>query len=191
MATKRFLVLVLVCVAAVAIGGCGSSSTSSGPQAYTQDTLDSDTVWAVNTGMVSIYNNNLAGKPTGSQNMPNKNCALGGTVSITGTTTYDSIHGITTVDLTYALSNCRFTSASGSLSVTLTMNGTMTHSGFFSSSSKDEIFSSNGANVSIVGTAERTGYIDGTINENCTYYAQSKTSSVTGSICGRDVSWTY
>lgn len=199
---KYFVVAVLVVIAALAIGGCGSSSSSSSSavKAYSQSLVDADVMWGVNKEMVSLYNNNFAGKPTGAQNKT-ASCPLGGTVQITGTTTFDNVNLITNVDLYYNMSNCQFTSAGGTLTVSLTMNGTMHHSGNFKSSGyKDENYIAETApgtatNVSIVGTSNRTGYLEASVNENCTYNSHSTlngtSGAVTGQICGRSVSWTY
>jgi len=188
--SKMKLIVSLFCAAMISTGiaGCGSSSSSSsdsGPVNFSQTTLDSDLVWAVNGGMGQIYNDNLAGHTVGNQNLT-ASCPLGGTVNITGTTGTTSNTGITTVNLTYDMTGCKITRASSSgTSVSLTLTGTMTYTGSFNSATnfKSENFQSQSLTMS--GTAHRTGYSDATVdNANCSYSGASTSSTVSGSICG-------
>ena len=198
---KMKLLISMFCsvIISLCIVGCGnkSSSSDSGPVNFSQNTLDSDLVWAVNGGMDQIYNDNLAGHVVGAQNIT-ASCPLGGTVLITGTMGTTSNTGITTVDLTYTMTGCKITKTStGGTSVSLTLTGVMTHTGSFNSSTNYKSINNQSASLTMVGTAHRSGYNDAAVNNvNCTYSGASTSSgtggSVSGSICGNTtVSWTY
>ena len=201
--SKINFILSLCCTVMISMGviGCGSSGSSSsdsGPATYSQTTLDSDVVWAVNGGMEQIYNDNLAGHIVGSQNL-SASCPLGGNVNITGTTGYTDNTGITTVSLTYDMTGCKITKTSSSgTTVSLTVTGSLVYTGSFNSSTnfKSENFQSQ--SLTMTGIAQRSNYNDATVNNaNCTYSGSTSASSgssgsVSGSVCGNPtVSWTY
>lgn len=137
-----------------------------------------------------IYNQNLAGKPTGSQNITSSG-PMGGTVTITGTNSYDSTHGITTTDLTFALTNVvqnySSTSNSGKTTCTtqVTLSGVATYKGSFSGTYTSLNHQSQNLHVvgsvtydGVVRTIDQTGQV--TIN-------RSSTSSV--NLFGNNASW--
>jgi len=186
------------------ISGCGSSGSSSpssntpaAPAEFSQSLLDSDTVWAINNGTMQIYNDNLAGHPVGTQNLT-ANCPLGGTVQITGTTQFSNNTGITTVNLTHAMTNCRVTKTSASgTTVTLTLTGSVEQTGGFNASTGFQSVNYQSQTLAMTGTAHRNGYTDAAVNNpDCAYSGSNtssdgSTSSTSGSVCGRAVvSWT-
>ncbi len=169
------------------ISGCGksSSSGSSGPTPYPQNVLDSDVVWQIGSGVGTIYNQNLAGHPVGNQNIPSASCPLGGTVAITGTTGYGSNNSITTVNLTYNMTNCRISgtgSATGS-GVMLTLTGTLTYTGSFASGYTSTNFQSTSLRMD--GVATRSAYTDGIIAQDCSVSGTNNGTAIYGLICGR------
>ena len=188
--SKMNLITSLFCAVMISTGiaGCGSSSSSSaadsGPVNFSQTTLDSDLVWAVNGGMGQIYNDNLAGRTVGSHTI-DASCPLGGTVHITGTTGTTANTGITTVNLTYDMTGCRITRTAGGTSVSLTLTGSLAHTGSFNSATNFKSENYQSQSMTMTGTAHRTGYIDATVNNaNCSYSGASTSSTVSGSICG-------
>jgi hypothetical protein len=83
-----------------------------------------------------IYNQNLAGAATGTQNI-NTYGPLGGTVIITGSDSYDNTHGITTTDLIFSMDAVKytytFTDTDSKTWVTkVTLSGATTYTGSFS-----------------------------------------------------------
>lgn len=85
---------------------------------------------------VDIFNQNLAGTPTGAHNFTTDG-PMGGSVLITGTTTYDDTHGITTTDLVFSMNTVNYTysqsDGSGKTYVTqITLTGATTFTGSFS-----------------------------------------------------------
>jgi hypothetical protein len=199
----------LLSVSSLAIGCGGSSPTTTTPvncasgthlegstcvaNTLTQTQVDPDAVFGLLNSVVAFYNQNLAGRPTGYQNIT-VNCSGGGTVRITGTTSYSSGNGITTVNLTYAMTNCQSTqiSGDGSLTVALTFNGTVTENGSWNLPSyKSAAYQSTG-NLGVVGTVNARGYAQATINESCPVgvnHTIGSANSVAGQFCGRNASW--
>jgi hypothetical protein len=82
---------------------------------------------------VDIYNQNLAGKPTGTHNI-NTNGPMGGEVNISGNTTYDNTHGITTTDLIFAMNQVQYVYSASGYTTEITLTGSTTYSGSFSNS---------------------------------------------------------
>lgn len=137
-----------------------------------------------------IYNQNLAGKPTGTQNIT-ATAPLGGNVSITGSNSYDKTHDITTTDLTFALTNVvgssTVSSEDGKTTCTtqITLTGATTYKGSFSTTYTS--VSHQSQNLHVAGTVTyagttRTIDITGVVNIN-------RTSTVTASLFGHSVSW--
>jgi hypothetical protein len=159
----------------------------------TQTQVDSDAVFGLLNSIVAFYNQNLAGHPTGNQNIT-ANCPGGGTVHITGTTSYSSSNGITTVNLTYAMTNCQSTqiSSDGSLTVTLTFNGTVTENGSWNLPNYLSAAYLSTGSVGLVGTVSARGYAQVTVGESCPVgfnHTIGSANSVAGQICGRNASW--
>ncbi len=184
------------------MAGCGSSGSSGGSSStsktISQTQIDSDTVWGTGWMITDIYNQHLAGKPSGSQNYQSVSCPLGGTVTITGTTSVSNSNGINNVDLYYTLSNCR-DSKIGSNTIALTITGTVEETGSFggfTNSGYESLSFRSTGNLSIAGTDTNPQYTTAVINEQCTYaetiYSADGTSGTTsGAICGRNVSWKW
>ena len=74
---------------------------------YSDESFYEDVAWGIITGLVDIFNQNLAGTPTGTIDMTAAG-PFGGTVHITGTTSYNQGNGIETVHLKYDMSNCQY-----------------------------------------------------------------------------------
>jgi hypothetical protein len=137
-----------------------------------------------------IYNQNLAGKPTGAQNITSTG-PMGGTVIITGSDTYDSTHGITTTNLNYALTNVvgthTSTSTSGNTTCTtqVTLTGDATYNGSFSTTYTSLNHQSLHLRVNgsvtwagVTRTIDQTGQV--TINNS---------STISVNLFGHNVSW--
>ncbi|HEY8042433.1 MAG TPA: hypothetical protein VIF15_21675 [Polyangiaceae bacterium] len=171
-------------------GACSSSHTSSpgddgggggdGGSVGTcdQTCLDSAAGFAVIDLVDALYNQSIAGKPSGVQNV-NTPCPLGGTAVITGSDSVDTTHNLTSVNLQYAMTSCQV-SANGTQ---LTVNGTIAEVGSFDTSNNTSLnYSSTGATLlgSYAGTA---------INDPaCVLHLEYNTSlkpQVTGVVCGR------
>jgi hypothetical protein len=160
------------------------------PNTLSQAVADSDTLWMLINDLANFYNQNLAGRPVGNQNVT-ANCIGGGTVTITGSDGYDSTHGITTSNLIYTMSACQTTQASSSsnLTVTLTLNGIIRENGSWNGSTyKSAAYSSTG-NLGMNGTISATGFAPATVNQSCSvgfsHTISSSSNTVSGTICGR------
>jgi len=130
-----------------------------------------------------IYNQNLAGRPTGTQNI-NVNGPMGGTVLITGTDSYDNTHGITTTDLVLSMTNVSYTYSS-EYSTTITLTGPITYTGSFSNSYTS--INHQSANLQITGSVTKDGTdrnidMTGEVSIN-------RSSSITVNIFGNIVTW--
>lgn len=196
-ALHHFLIAEILSLALLA--GCVANgedgSSSDAPITPTQAQLDVFMKYALNSTAMAIYNQNLAGKPVGNVSVT-ANCPLGGTVAITGSVSYASNVGVTTVNLTYVLSNCQnnYVSSTGidpkstSASTTLshTLNGTATYTGSWDSAN---YVSTNfqSSNLAITGTFKSTNAVTTDINQTCVIALSSTSSGLTAEICGRTI----
>lgn len=173
---------------------CACSSASSGDSSGSgaavtcdQNCQDERVSYGLDDALWLIWNQNLAGQPSGSQNLT-ASCPLGGTVQITGTTGV-ATNGINTVHLTLVLLDCQSAKSSYSLGFT----GTVSFDGSFSDNSANSIsFKSDG--VTYVGSVtygelieveatcavSLTDTFDGTLSNQGTW--------LNGQLCGRPVS---
>lgn len=166
-----FLALSLFCV--LACGGCTQSEESPGTVACDQACVDQNVSYTLINVIVDLYNQNLAGRPVGVQDLSGL-CALGGTAHITGTTGVDSGNGITTVNLSYALSGCH-AQAGGDL----VFEGTVSEVGSFDG---QDYVSENLSS----GSLAMSGTVQGTaIDETCEVHVNRNANAVSGNICGR------
>jgi len=184
--------IAIVLFAATVFKGCAEDS---GTTEYEKSTLDTDVVYGILQGIGDIYNQNLAGKSAGDQNV-DTDCPMGGKVKITGRTETGSDTGITNVDLGFEMTECKFSvtdlSDDDTLRLTLTLDGILTYKGSFNGSN---YMSTNyrSESLKISGTAERSSRAKTDVDETCSFYASvsmdGSESSATGEICGRPVSW--
>lgn len=139
-----------------------------------------EVAFALIKSYTDIYNQNLAGTPTGAINMT-VNGPLGGTVTITGTSSYDNTHGITTVNLFLSMSDIITISSYANL----TLTGGTTYAGSFSDTYTSVNHQSD--NIYINGSVTRNGVtrqidMTGEVSIN-------RTSTTTAIIFGHTVSW--
>jgi hypothetical protein len=136
-----------------------------------------------------IYNQNLAGVATGSHNI-NTNGPMGGTVVITGTTSYDNTHGITTTDLILTMTevkyNYSYTDGSGrSWSTQVTLTGATTYTGSFSDGYTSVNHQSE--NLRVIGTVNCDGVIRSIDSMGTVSINRSSTTAV--NLFGHIVTW--
>ena len=154
---------------------------------YNSELFYEDVAWGIMTGLVDIYNQNIVGTPTGPVDMV-ANGPFGGTVHITGTTSYDQANGIETVHLLYDMSNCRISSSSSStdLNVDLTLNGVISEDGTWSASSVS--LSYNSPALTMDGFSQR-GSKQREVNDMTTFKANRTSSGTSAELFGFKVSW--
>lgn len=175
-------------------GGGGSDSGSSGSKnKASQSSIDSMVMWAINSSIITIYNQNVAGTPVGSKNIQAVSCPYGGTVNITGTTSLNN--GTNSVNLSYDMTNCKINVTGSSATVILTLSGIITETGSFNSGVKSKNMVYQADDLNLDGTVDWIQYDDSPISDNVDYLSNvmqnySDTVSTTGSIDGRPVSWT-
>jgi len=144
------------------------------------DTFYKDIAFALIKSYTDIYNQNLAGTPTGAINMT-VNGPLGGTVTITGSSSYDNTHSITTVDLNLSMDEIITITSYANL----TLTGSTTYTGSFSDTYTSVNHQSD--NIHIDGSVTRNSVVRqinmaGEVSIN-------RTSTVTAIIFGHTVSW--
>lgn len=132
---------------------------------------------------IDIYNQNLAGKPTGTQYITASG-PMGGTVIITGTTSYDNTHGITTTNLVFEMTDVAYTYSTTSTS-NVTLTGAITYTGSFSDSYTSVNHQSD--NLHINGSVTHDGIVR-TINMSGEV-SINRSSTTTVNIFGYTVSW--
>lgn len=138
---------------------------------------------------VDIYNQNLAGMPTGSQNITS-NGPMGGTVVITGTDSYDNTHGITTADLLFSMTEVKYIySYPGSNNKTwraeVILTGSTTYAGSFSNSYTSVNHQAN--NLHIVGSVTYDGTVR--IIDMSGNVSLNRSSTTSANIFGHTVTW--
>jgi hypothetical protein len=180
----------------VMLGGVLMFSNSCAPDDTSDPVTVSDKIYYEQIGnalvkcYIDIYNQNLAGKPTGTQNITSTG-PMGGTVIITGSDSYDNTHGITTTDLIFTMTNIQYfftaSSASGNTTATtqITISGATTYDGSFSDTYTSVNHQSQ--NLHIVGSVTYAGTvrpvdITGEVIIN-------RSSKITVTILGNTVSW--
>lgn len=176
-------VVVAACVDTTNDANDPSPSTTS---TCTQSCQDNVVGYALDETLWLLWNENLAGRPSGSQDIAAV-CPLRGSARITGTTGV-ATNGINTVKLTFELSDCSHSNTSYSLS----FSGTVTWSGTFSSDNPNAITFQSSA-LTIAGTIRRND--NPTISEICavaltdTYdkYASEQRGWLNGELCRRPV----
>jgi len=136
-----------------------------------------------------IYNQNLAGKPTGNQSIT-ANGPMGGTVNITGTTSIDNTHVITTTNLVFNMTNVKYTYSYGGTNgndwiAEITLTGSTTYSGSFSSTYTS--INHQATNLHVVGTVTNAGIVRNIDQTGSVVINRSANISV--NIFGHTVSW--
>jgi hypothetical protein len=135
-----------------------------------------------------IYNQNLAGSATGTQNIT-ADGPMGGTVVITGSDSYDNTHGITSTDLVFSMDAVQYIytyEGSSSTWVTeLIISGSTTFTGSFSDDYTSLNYQSN--NLSITGIVS-TGNISRSIKMSGAV-SINRSTSTSVNIFGNLVTW--
>jgi hypothetical protein len=136
-----------------------------------------------------IYNQNLAGVATGSHNITTEG-PMGGTVLITGTTTYDNTHGITTTDLVLSMNAVKYTysytdGSNKAWTTQITLTGSTTYTGSFSDSYTSVNHQSDNLQVEGTVTYDGTSRSINSMGE----VSINRSSTVAVNIFGHTVSW--
>ncbi len=154
---------------------------------YNTELFYEDVAWGIMTGLVDIYNLNIEGTPTGPVDIV-ANGPFGGTVHITGTTSYDEVNGIETVHLQYDMLNCRISSTSSSLdlNVDLTLNGVISEDGNWSASNVSLAYNSTA--VQMNGFSQR-GSREREVNGTTTFRGLRTSTGTSAELFGYKVSW--
>ncbi|MCB2220478.1 MAG: hypothetical protein KQI35_08795 [Bacteroidetes bacterium] len=138
---------------------------------------------------VDIYNQNLAGVTTGEHNITTTG-PLGGSVLITGTTSYDNTHHITGTDLVFSMTGVKytysFTDNNGkSWTTQITLSGNTTYSGTFSNTYTSVNHQSD--LLLITGTVSHEGITRSM--DDSGVVSINRSSIIVANIFGHTVSW--
>jgi len=185
----HFLVLLFASVLLLSANGCSVKDDSDG--VVVSDKIFYEQIaYTIIKSYTDIYNQNLAGKPTGTQNIATV-APLGGNVAITGSNTYDSTHDITTADLTFVLANVIGSSTTSSdngkttCTTQITITGSTTYKGSFSNTYTS--VSHQSQNLHVVGSVTYAG-VTRTIDMTG-QVAINRTTTVVANLFGNNVSW--
>lgn len=137
-----------------------------------------------------VYLQNLAGKPTGNQNITNSG-PMGGSVVITGSNSVDITHDITMTSIIITMTNAAYSntvlSASGTTSCTteITLTGATTYNGSFSDTYTSLNYQSQ--NLHVMGSVTYAGTV-----RNIDQTGQvtiNRSSKISANLFGNNVSW--
>ncbi len=156
--------------------GCSDDARPAAP-ACDQVCVDFNTGRAIALLVDGLYNQNVAGKPGGTQRATGR-CPVAGAAEISGSTGGEGTSAITTVDLRFSLTDCRVSTSGAEL----VFNGTIAYVGSFDS----EAFAST-------RYLSESLDVDGTVDarplraEHCAVRVDraSATAPLTGEMCGR------
>ena len=155
------------------------NTTTSPPPAPTCDQGCQDQYIA--SGFINIFwyiwNQNIAGQPGGNNDFTVSG-PQGGSVHVTGTTSYESTHGINTLHLTIEMYSCKGIGDKYSL----TFNGTITADGTFSTTYKAITYACQ--QLSYEGTVGKDNWITD-VNGTCPITYNETLTTVTGTTCSR------
>jgi hypothetical protein len=154
---------------------------------YADELFYKDIAWGIMTGLGDIFNQNIAGTPAGAVDIT-ADGPFGGTVHITGTTSYSQSTGVQTVHLQYDMSDCRVssTSSSSGLNVDLALNGVISENGSWSSTYVSVSYNSDALSVDGVSTR---GTKVREVNDVTTFKANRTSSGISAELFGFKVSW--
>lgn len=166
-------------------GGTGGTGTSEAvPAQCGQACQDDEVAYAVDNSGWLLYNQDIAGQPSGSITR-SAACPVSGTVDITGTVSVAS-NGVTSLDLTLNLRSCEVSAASYLLAFT----GSLGMSGTFVSMSQNDVTFKASA-LTIAGALKVLD--DPSVNETCDVsvtdtwdYAPNDSTWLNGVLCGRN-----
>lgn len=128
-----------------------------------------------------VFNQNLAGKPAGVQNISTTG-PMGGSILITGNSSQDLTYNVTSLDLLYTMDGVKYSTTHANI----TQSGAVTYKGSFSPSTNNISHLSD--NLVLTGTVT----VDGkTRNVNLTTPVSINVtkSTVSATINGKNVNW--
>jgi hypothetical protein len=162
-------------------GGSGGSGGTYTPPTCGQTCQDYLVAHGVNNTVWFLWNQLVAGRPSGSKDTTGT-CPLGGSVHLTGTTGV-SDNGINTADVTFAFQGC----SNSDEVYSLTFTGEVAMEGSFRSGSDFMAMTFISPSLDASGTLDF--YDDPEISETCEVtFAQSgtgETGTLVGRVCGR------
>lgn len=168
---------------------CEQSQPSGG--GCDQTCQDDNVGFAIDDSLIFLYNQNLAGKTAGNQNVT-ANCPGGGTVTITGYDSVSQVSGGSIVNVMFSFDMRSCTMQASTYSLTFT--GAVTQQGTFPASNTpgSNALTDRSSTLAISGTLLD---VNVSINESCDVsltnswnHVMGATGWLNGTLCGRTVS---
>lgn len=191
MLRKNVLGFAWVALVAV-IPACSTDGGGDGPESPPCDTACQDGVAmrALRETMKLVFNVALQGKPVGTYDV-SLPCAKGGSARIFGTATAELIQGATSVELTYVLDKCAYLQRDTQPKATfaMTFSGTLVQRGTLAAQSAATTgLVIIGENIVMTGTVydPAIGY-----EATCNVFAAQNGNFVSGTLCDRDVGFSF
>ena len=184
--TCSLLIMSFILILAVSCEKLGTTDQSG---TISDDSFYEEVGYTMIKCLTDIYNQNLAGKPTGNQNIT-ADGPMGGTVVITGSNTYDATHGITTANIVMSLNSVKYTynytdKNNKNWFTQVTLTGDITYTGSFSDSYVSLNHQSD--NLNIIGSVTYEGTVRNISGSGSVSINRSSTISV--DIFGNNVAW--
>lgn len=173
------LSLAIILLFSLIIVSCQKDDPASPTTLCNQECQDENSAYGLISMFWFIWNQNIAGQPAGNKDLT-VNGPQGGTVHITGTTAVAN-NGINTVHLVFDMTSCK----SSNEYYNLTFSGVMNADGTFSSSHKAMAY--NGVQLTYTGTVGKN--INAPVSGTCQFIVNESISGVSGSVCGRQFSY--
>lgn len=181
---RNLLIFSIILIVTLA---CGDYSKNTNK--LSQKDIDKYTGYAIVDAIAQIYNINLAGKPTGGVNLE-ANCPMGGGVKITGNVGFSQNNGITTVDLTFVMTDCKSNKhTENNIDTSFTFTGTIVWKGSFDSSREYNATNYQAEQLKMQGTIDLTNYEKTVVDQTCKIYVTVTNTTVSGTICNREFSY--
>jgi hypothetical protein len=174
---SKYLFLILI-LSSVIYMSCKEDTATSPSSSCDQNCKDENTAYGVTHVFYFIWNQNIAGQPSGAKDFT-VNGPQGGSIHVTGSTAFSN--EINTCHLVFDMTSCKGMDEYYSL----TFTGVVSIDGTFSSTYKALGFTSS--SLKFQGTVGKD--INAPVNETCEIAINETTSHLSGTICGREFSY--
>jgi uncharacterized lipoprotein NlpE involved in copper resistance len=180
---KAFFFWFISLIISFTLFNCSKQETSTDPPAPICDQACQDEHVAY--GLIDIFwfvwNQNISGQPAGAKDFTVAG-PQGGTIHVTGTTEVSASTGINTLHLVLVMSDCKGLKEK----YNLTINGTVTADGTFSTTHKAITYASQ--QLGYTGTVGKDDWVTN-VTGTCNVTVNETFSSVSGTFCNRTFSY--
>ncbi len=160
---------------------CSKDESSTNPPQCDQACQDEHITYGLLDMFWFVWNQNIAGQPAGVKDFTVTG-PQGGTIHVTGNTEVSTSNGINTLHLVLEMNNCKGFKEN----YNLTFNGRVTTDGTFSITHKAITYASQ--QIGYSGTVGKDDWITN-VTGNCSITINEAFTSVSGTMCGRTISY--